>query len=360
MMLTTQPIINSALFKNFTPRQIAIYSSLFIVALNGAAVILLILLKFLPFSWSLFLLVGFIGLTAYFCILYYVKKYIYRKIKLIYKNIHSFKLKPEEKKKDLNVDSDIIQEVEKEVAEWAQEQQAEINTLKEMETYRRQYLGNVSHELKTPIFNIQGFIHTLMEGGIYDPAINMTYLKRAAKNVERLNTIVEDLESINKLESGQLLMDFQAVNLKDLVEEVFDDLEIKAKKRGITLMYKEGADQNFKVLADREGIRQVLTNLIENSIKYGNENGKTKVGFYDMDSRILIEIADSGIGIAPEHLNHVFDRFYRVDKSRSRDIGGSGLGLSIAKHIIEAHKQTVNVRSSKNMGSTFGFTLKKI
>ena len=235
----------------------------------------------------------------------------------------------EAKSKDLDVDTDIIQEVEKEVAEWALEQQKEINTLKEMESYRRLYLGNVSHELKTPIFNIQGFIHTLLEGALYDENINMKYLQRAAKNVERLNTIVTDLEAINKLESGKLSMDMQIFDLKDLVVEVFEDLEIKASKQDVALTYKEGANQNFKVEADREAIRQVLVNLIENSIKYGKKGGKTKIGFYDMDSRILVEIADSGIGISPEHLNHVFDRFYRVDKSRSRQIGGSGLGLSL-------------------------------
>ena len=350
--------MKSISFKNLTPRQIAIYASLLIVAFNGVVFAFFILLRIFPLSWFLLFLLIIIGITSYLSILFCVKKYIYRKIKLIYKSIHDFKLSPE-KKKDINVDSDIIEEMEKEVAEWAQQQQAEINTLKEMETYRREYLGNVSHELKTPIFNIQGFIDTLIEGGIHDDDINVKYLKRAAKNVERLNTIMEDLESINKLESGQLLMDFRPFHLKDLVEEVFDDLEIKAAKKDIELTFKDKADQNFKVLADREAIRHVLTNLIENSIKYGKENGRTKVSFYDMDSRILVEIADNGIGIPPEHLNHVFDRFYRVDKSRSRDIGGSGLGLSIVKHIIEAHKQTINVRSSENMGSTFGFTLKK-
>lgn len=347
------------MLKNLTPRQIAIYASVLIVAFNGFFLLVYMLLEE---TWDLRFIVwlGLTGCSAYFSILFFVKKYIYRKIKLIYKNIHKFKLKPAEKNKDLDVDSDIIQEVEKEVAEWALEQQTEINSLKEMESYRRLYLGNVSHELKTPIFNIQGFIHTLIEGALYDDKINMKYLQRAAKNVERLNTIVTDLEAINKLESGKLVMDLQVFDLKELVGEVFEDLEIKAKKNVITLAYKDGANQNYKVEADREAIRQVLVNLIENSIKYGKENGRTKVGFYDMDSRILVEIADSGIGIAQEHLNHVFDRFYRADKSRSRQIGGSGLGLSIVKHIIEAHKQTINVRSSPEIGSTFGFTLKKI
>jgi len=348
------------MLKNLTPRQIAIYASGLIVAFNSLFLLLFFLFGGLVWDVKFLLWIGLIGLSAYFSILFFVKKYIYRKIKLIYKNIHKFKLKPAEKNKDLDVDTDIILEVEKEVAEWALEQQTEINSLKEMESYRRLYLGNVSHELKTPIFNIQGFIHTLIEGALYDDNINMKYLQRAAKNVERLNTIVTDLEAINKLESGKLVMDLQVFDLKELVGEVFEDLEIKAQEKTLTLTYKDGANQNFKVEADREAIRQVLVNLIENSIKYGKEDGRTKVGFYDMDSRILVEIADSGIGISQEHLNHVFDRFYRADKSRSRQIGGSGLGLSIVKHIVEAHKQTINVRSSPGLGSTFGFTLKKV
>lgn len=348
------------MLKNLTPRQISIYASGAIVIFNGLFLLLLALIGWLPFDWRLLIILGLVGFSAYFSILFYVKKYIYRKIKLIYKSIHRFKLKSTEKNKDLDVDTDIIQEVEKEVADWAQEQQTEIDSLKEMESYRRLYLGNVSHELKTPIFNIQGFIHTLLEGALYDDEINMKYLQRAAKNVERLNTIVMDLEAINKLESGQLSMEMQVFDLKELVGEVFEDLEIKAQKQAISLTFKDGANQNFKVEADREAIRQVLVNLIENSIKYGKENGRTKVGFYDMDSRILVEIADSGIGIPQKHLNHVFDRFYRADKSRSRQIGGSGLGLSIVKHIIEAHQQTINVRSSVGLGSTFGFTLRKV
>lgn len=348
------------MLKNLTPRQIAIYASGVIVLCNGLFFLVFAWLGWLPMDGQLLLILGIVGLSAYFAIIYYVKKYIYRKIKLIYKSIHKFKLKSADKNKDLDVDTDIIQEVEKEVADWAREQQTEIDSLKEMESYRRLYLGNVSHELKTPIFNIQGFIHTLIEGALYDDEINMRYLQRAAKNVERLNTIVTDLEAINKLESGQLSMEMQVFDLKELVTEVFEDLEIKAKKQVISLVFKEGANQNFKVEADREAIRQVLVNLIENSIKYGREEGRTKVGFYDMDSRILVEIADSGIGISQEHLNHVFDRFYRADKSRSRQIGGSGLGLSIVKHIMEAHQQTINVRSSPGLGSTFGFTLKKV
>ena len=349
------------MYKNLTPRQIAIYATVIITTIVTLLVAVIFLLPIhTSYRWLPVLLIGVITfLTAYFTILFFIQKYIYRKIKLIYKNIHNFKLSPSEKKDILDPDTYAIDVVEKEVAFWTRERQEEIDTLKEMENFRREYLGNVSHELKTPIFNIQGFVHTLLEGGLYDEKINMKYLQRAAKNIERLNTIVMDLESINKLESGKLVLDVQSFFLKDLVDEVIEDLEIKAAKNNCSLQYKDGADQNFRVKGDRDSIHQVLTNLIENSIKYGNENGHTKVSFYDMDTRILVEIADNGIGIKQEHLNHVFDRFYRADKSRSRAIGGSGLGLSIVKHIIEAHKQTINVRSSMETGSTFGFTLGK-
>ena len=194
---------------------------------------------------------------------------------------------------------------------------------------------------------------------LHDENINVKYLKRSAKNVERLITIVDDLETISRLESGQLVLDLQKFDIKELVSEVFETHEFLARKRNIALIFKEGANQSFMVKADREYIRQVLDNLVVNSLKYGKDNGLTKVSFYDMEKFILVEISDNGLGMEEKHLKHVFDRFYRVDKSRSREVGGSGLGLSIVKHIIEAHNQTINVRSSPGLGSTFGFTLEK-
>jgi len=189
--------------------------------------------------------------------------------------------------------------------------------------------------------------------------VNVNYLQRAAKNADRLENIVEDLETINKLESGQMVLDLLDFDIHELSDEVFADLERRAAERNIRLVYKEGANQHYKVMADKESIRQVLMNLIHNSIKYGREGGITKVSFYDMETFILVEVSDNGIGIEDEHVKHVFDRFYRVDKSRSRDVGGTGLGLSIVKHIIEAHKQTINVRSASGKGATFGFTIEK-
>ena len=295
--------------------------------------------------------------VSYLVILYFLEKFIYRKIKLIYKSIHTSKLSSNEK---INLNNDIIDEVEKEVSHWATDQRTEIENLKSLEHYRRDFLGNVAHELKTPLFSIEGYIHTLLDGGLHDDKINRKYLNRASKNVERLHTILEDLDAISKLESGRLVLDITNFGIKDLTEEVFEELELVAQDQHIKLTFKEGASSNYLVKGDRENIRQVLVNLIANSIKYGKEGGYTKVSFYDMDQHILVEVADNGAGIERKHLSHLFDRFYRIDKSRSREQGGSGLGLSIVKHIIEAHQQTVSVRSAEGVGSTFGFTLEKV
>ena len=353
-------LIPKKILKNPTPQQIAISSAFIVSLIMSFFTCVLVLFKALQLRWWVFFLMGgLVFFSTLFTFRFYLKKYIYRKIKVIYKTIHWQKLSPKQKEEAIDMNVDIMQEVEEEVEAWAQSQEKEIEQLKTWQDYRRKFLGDISHELKTPIFNIQGFLETLLDGGLEDESINRNYLKRAAKNVERLNTIVEDLEIISRLESGTLILDMQQFNIKELVDEVFEDLEFKAEESNINLVYKGGADQSFDVLADREYVRQVLMNLINNSIKYGNKHGDTKVSFYDMDKNILVEVADSGIGIPEKHLKHVFDRFYRVDKSRSREQGGSGLGLSIVKHIMEAHQQTINVRSSYEMGSTFGFTLEK-
>jgi len=252
-----------------------------------------------------------------------------------------------------------LEQVNESVSNWAIEREKEISGLKELENYRKNFVGDISHELKTPIFAIQGFLHTLLDGGLYDEKINSKYLKRAAKNTERLQLIVEDLEMINSLESEATNLEIESFNLKDLAKEVIDEIEVLASEKGIEVLFKSGADGEYTVSADREKIRQVLVNLISNSIKYGVENGLTKISFYDMDERILVEIADNGIGIDDKHHKYLFDRFYRAEKSRARNIGGSGLGLSIVKHILEAHGETITVRSTLDLGSTFGFTLKK-
>jgi two-component system, OmpR family, phosphate regulon sensor histidine kinase PhoR len=292
--------------------------------------------------------------ACFFTVNYFVETFIYRRIKIIYKRI------ADSKKTDTTPVGNTLEDVENEVENWAADKNKEIASLKELEEYRRNYLGNVSHELKTPIFNIQGFLHTLIDGGVNDPSVNLAYLQKAARNVERLNSIVQDLETISQLEEGKLALDIQTFDIQQLTNEVIEDLDLKAKQKNIKIIFKEGANHGFRVQADKETIRQVLTNFIGNSVKYGKENGQTKISFYDMDKIILIEVSDNGIGIARHHLKHVFDRFYRVDKSRSRNVGGTGLGLSIVKHIVEAHNQSVHVRSTEGVGSTFGFTLEKV
>ena len=227
----------------------------------------------------------------------------------------------------------------------------------ELEKYRKEYIGNVSHELKTPIFNLQGYLQTLINGGLHDESVNMKFLNKAMSNAERLQIIVEDLEAISRLESKEYETEFREFDIKILSQEVIDDLSSKAHEKNIRLVYKSEEEKPMVVVGDREQIRLVLTNLVQNGIKYGIINGFVKIRTYDVDSKVLIEVADNGIGIPEESLLKVFDRFYRADKSRSREMGGSGLGLSIVKHIVEHHKQSILVRSKKGEGSVFSFTL---
>lgn len=359
--LTDNNIPFSSVLKNTTPQQIALLAAVFITGfITGTLVLLQNFVEEVSIpSVYIFIIALCCYVGSYFITIYYLKHYIYRKIKVIYKTIHKHKLSPIEKKEVIDVHSNVFEDVEKEVQEWADNQADEIRQLKSWQEYRRRFLGDISHELKTPIFNIQGYLETLLEGGLEDERINRSYIERASKNVERLITIVEDLRVISSLEDGRLELDEENFDIRKLAQEVFDDMHIKAKEKKLELQFKSGADIGYRVNADREKIRQVLTNLITNSIKYGKEGGSTKIGFYDMDKYILVEVADNGIGISPQNIGKVFERFYRVDKSRSRDQGGTGLGLAIVKHIIEAHKQTINVRSSLSLGSTFGFTLKK-
>jgi len=245
------------------------------------------------------------------------------------------------------------------VEEWAKNKIDEIARLKDLEKYRKEFVGNVSHELKTPIFNIQGYILTLLEGGIDDPAINKLYLKRTEKSIDRMISIVEDLESITKLESGELKPNYIKFDIVKLTEDAFDLEQRVAQEQKISLEFNPRPDKPIMVRADKKRIMEVMTNLIVNGIKYGKRKGFVKVAFYDLHDNILVEVEDNGIGIEKNDLPRIFERFYRVDKSRSREQGGTGLGLSIVKHIIEAHKQTINVKSVIDKGTTFTFTLEK-
>ncbi len=309
--------------------------------------------SYLPWLLGLALFV-----LAYFMIRLGVEQFVYSKVKIIYKNIHELKIGSETEEEELARSAD-LDKVTKEVSEWATQNRNEIAELRERENFRREFIGNISHELKTPIFNIQGYLLTLLDGAIDDQEINRRYLKRANKSVDRMINIIEDLEVIAALESDRVQINYESFDLTELVEGVFELLEDKAHKKHVQFKIKKDLDRPLKVMADRAKIEQVLINLVGNAIKYGNENGLVEVRFFDMDKHILTEVSDDGIGIPPEDVPRIFERFYRVDKSRSRDAGGTGLGLSIVKHIIEAHKQTINVRSSENKGSTFSFTLKK-
>jgi two-component system phosphate regulon sensor histidine kinase PhoR len=301
--------------------------------------------------------------TASFLLFFYsIEYFIYRKIKLIYKTIHSLKTqKYDAQLSKYSLLNDPISKMNMEVISWARDQKQQMEELKRLADFRKEFLGNVSHELKTPIFNLQGYIHTLIDGAIDDPDVNVRFLRKAAKSADRLSDLVADLLAISQLESGELLMEMERFDMNALVKDVYEQLEVRAKERGISLIIKEGCNKPFWVFGDRYRIRQVVLNLVNNSIKYGKELGTTTAAFYDMDENILIEIGDNGEGISQDHLPRIFERFYRVDKSRTREsgAGGTGLGLAIVKHIIEAHQQTVNVRSTIGQGTTFGFTLKK-
>ena len=254
--------------------------------------------------------------------------------------------------------ADPIERFNAEIIQLASDRQKELDHLKKLENYRKEFLGNVSHELKTPIFNIQGYIATLIDGGIDDPRINLEYLKRADKSVDRMINIIDDLETISQLETGTLSLDLERFNLVEMVYDICKQIEIQAQKKHISL-HVVAEKENIKILADRFRIRQIFSNLLSNSIKYVREDGETTIYMNQDKDKVRIRIADNGIGIETKHLPRIFERFYRVDKGRSREQGGTGLGLSIVKHIIEAHNESIHVESTEGKGTSFIFTLPK-
>ncbi len=314
-------------------------------------------------SWQHFLITFAISFAISFFAFYYLfQRYIYSKIKLIYKLIHNLKLGKDLKEAlGEKMSDDPINDVEQQVRDWAREKKKEIDALKSQEKFRREFLANISHEFKTPLFAIQGYIDALQDGMMQeDPETAEQFLTKASQNLDRLMFLIKDLDEISKLESGQIPINYEKFDLVMLTKEVLEAMEDKAKAHHITLIFKEKYQWSMPVRADREKIRQVLVNLISNSIKYGKVGGHTNVRIYELFETVLVEVTDDGIGIEEKNLPRVFERFYRTDRSRSREIGGSGLGLSIVKHIIEAHQQTINVRSTEGMGTTFAFTLEKV
>ena len=330
---------------------VSLLSSVFIVC-----VLLLNTLFFDYYSISVYGLVVLflsVGLSTFIFVRWLVDKFIYNKIKLIYKNISDNKAKPG------YLEGVDLNQVDEDVSEWNKNRENEIEKLEIRESYRRQFVGNVAHELKTPIFNIQGYIDTLLDGAIEDSNINRKFLERANKSVSRMIYIVEDLDAITKLEGGKIEIEEEPVDVIELILDVVDQLEMKAKKRNVNIVVEDPRLERYMVEADIEKIKQVLINLMVNAIKYGKDGGEVLVRTFDMDENVLVEVADNGKGIPQKHLSKIFERFYRVDKSRDREQGGSGLGLSIVKHIIEAHNQSINVRSTLGTGTTFSFTLSK-
>ena len=298
-----------------------------------------------------------IFIISFFIIQFRTERFIYNRIKKIYDEVSILN---DDEFIRASTTSD-IDSLSNSVKNYVQGKRIEIKNLTERDSFRKDFLGNVSHELKTPLFTVQGYILTLIEGGINDKMIRDKYLERANKGVDRLVAIVKDLDMIAKLETEGLKMNYEVFNIIDLIQNVFDLFEMKAKKRNITLQFDKVYDYPVFVNGDKERIEQVLINLIVNSIKYGKLNGLTSVGIESFDKKkFIIKVVDNGEGIKEEHISRLFERFYRVDQSRSREQGGSGLGLSIVKHIVEAHNETVLINSTFKKGSEFSFTMKKV
>jgi two-component system phosphate regulon sensor histidine kinase PhoR len=341
-----------------SPRQIAILTALtatfftFLILLSSQ----LFLLERIHWLATLFFTVLSFALT-WFVFYKFLQRFIYDKIKLIFRNMHSMRVERDAFKLDMR--KDVLGEVNMKVVDWAEDRMAEIRDLREKESFRKEFVGNVAHELKTPIFSIQGYILTLLEGALEDPNFNRKFLKKAAKSVDRMTMIVEDLDTITQFESGNLKLDIEAIDIVDLCKDVVYGREEEAALKNITIKYDKPYEKPILVKADAFRISQVVTNLVNNSINYGKEGGTTIIRFVDMEDQIQVEVEDDGTGISEEHIPRLFERFYRVDKSRSRHQGGTGLGLAICKHIIEAHKQSISVRSEVDKGSVFSFTLSR-
>lgn len=339
---------------NLSPRQLSFLTAL----------ILTIPLSFLVYFvekswlWAIGSFVIFLG-GSFFLISIVLERFIYRKIKLIYKFIYQTKAtKKEEMYYKYILPQKSIDEVREDVEEWAKKRNEEIDLLKKNEQFRKEFLQNLSHEFKTPVFAIQGYIESLLNGGMNNPEINKRFLENTSKNVERLSNLISDLDEISKLERGELILIKSNFVIQDIIKEVFESLSLKGEEKNIRFSIKKGCESPLTVFADEEKIKQVLINLIDNSIKYGKKGGNIVASIYKVDERhILVEISDEGTGITEKHLPRLFERFYRTEEGRSRDITGSGLGLAICKHIIEAHGQTIHVRSTEGVGTTVGFTL---
>lgn len=340
--------------KNISPRQLSALTALMLSLPISLGIYLL------EGSWKIALAsLALVFAGSYLLIFSIIQNFIYRKIKLIYKFIHQTKAsKREEMYYKFILPQKSIDQVREDVEAWAAQRSHEIELLKQNEIYRKEFLQNLSHEFKTPVFAIQGYVDTLLQGALENPEVNRRFLQKASRNVERLVNLIQDLDEISRLERGELRLDKSNFVIQDVVREVFESLSFKGEPQEIVFSLKKGCEQPKTVYADKEKIRQVLTNLVDNSIKYGKFQGTTVASIYNTDDRnILVEVSDDGMGISEKNLARVFERFYRTTEGRNRDVTGSGLGLSICKHIIEAHGHSIHVRSKENVGTTIGFTL---
>ena len=340
--------------RHLSPQQLSLLTSAIL-----SIPISLAIFVFEPVWWIAPLSFVIIFTGSYFLILFTLQTFIYRKIKLIYKLIYQTKATKREEFYYKNIlPQKGIDEVREDVEAWAAQRKKEIETLQQNETFRKEFLQNLSHELKTPIFAIQGYVHTLMDGALHNNDVNEKFLASASRNIDRLVNLLDDLDEISSLEIGEMKLNPQPFIVQELIKEVFDSLQLKAAEKNTLFSIKKGSEFPLSVFADKEKIRQVFINFTDNAIKYGKENGLVEASFYDVDgTSVLIEISDNGYGIAEDHLPRIFERFYRTDQARSRKVGGSGLGLAICKHIVEAHRQTIHVRSKPDVGTSFGFTL---
>ena len=346
--------------KEESPHDIARKISIYIYLVLTATLLPLVL--YYTQGWKAIAVFTVVMMVVFYAIWrlirYNIEFFVYRRIKLIYKTISRLKTNqyPQE---EMDFDSDIIGVVNKDVLSWAKDSKNQIEQLKDQAQFRKEFIGNLAHELRTPAFNMQGYLLTLLEGGLEDPNINTKYLGRADKNLDRLIHLINDLDKISRIEAGEDSLEMEEFDLFDLAKELADNQEYRSAKRNITVKVIP-TPRPIDVFADKEKVAQVFSNLLVNAIRYGKEGGWIEIRFYDMADNILVEIEDNGIGISEESVPRLFERFYRVDKSRARHAGGSGLGLSIVKHIIDVHKQTINVRSALGEGSVFSFTLAKV
>lgn len=342
--------------KNLSPRLVSLLTGGIVALANGLMSLLL-----QPAWYMVLIVVGVTFIITYVISYYTLQRFIYRKIKLIYKFIYQTKATPREEFFNKHIlPQKSIEEVSSDVERWARNNREEVDVLRQNEQFRKEFLMNLAHELRTPIFTIQGYVETLLGGAIDDPGVNKKFLSNASRSTDRLVELVNDLDQISKLESGRIPITPEHFRIHGLIHDVYEELSLQAAEAGISLEFKKGAERSLPVHADQAKIHQVLVNLVENAIKYGHSGGTVTAGCYTMDdNRVYVEISDDGPGIAEEHLPRIFERFYRADRSRSRHIGGTGLGLAIVKHIVEAHGQTVTVRSKPGVGSSFGFTLER-